>query len=107
LANQVDGLIMNSHSRREHAAGAREGGYAMTRLLEQAVAEIEKLPDDAQDAIAARLLADLSDEQAWAARFAETTDAQWDRLAAFVRREMASSDTVPRDDILPPRAARP
>ena len=50
----------------------------MTKLLERAVAEIEKLPEDAQDAIAARLLADLADEQAWAARFAATTDAQFD-----------------------------
>lgn len=45
----------------------------MIKLLEQAVAEIEKLPEDAQDAIAARLLADLADEKAWAARFAATT----------------------------------
>lgn len=32
----------------------------MTRLLEQAIAEIAKLPDTTQDAIAARLLADLA-----------------------------------------------
>jgi len=62
----------------------------MTRLLEQAIIEIEKLPDDAQDAIAARLLADLADEQAWAARFAATTDAKWDRMATMVRQEIAA-----------------
>jgi hypothetical protein len=48
----------------------------MTALLEQAVAEIEKLPADAQDAIATRFLAEVADEQAWAGRFMATTDAQ-------------------------------
>jgi hypothetical protein len=35
----------------------------MTELLRQAVAEIEKLPPEQQDAIATRLLAELKDEQ--------------------------------------------
>jgi hypothetical protein len=69
----------------------------MTKLLEQAVAEIEKLPEDAQDAIAVRLLADLTDEQSWAASFAATTDAQWDHMAAMVRREIAAGDTTYAD----------
>ena len=67
----------------------------MTKLLEQVVAEIEKLPKDTQDAIAAHLLADLTDEQAWLAHFAATTDAQWERMAAMVRREIAAGDTMP------------
>jgi hypothetical protein len=75
----------------------------MTRLLEQAVAEIEKLPEDAQDAIAARLLAELADEQAWAARFAATTDTQWERMAAMVRREIAAGDTIPLGDVFSKR----
>ncbi len=62
----------------------------MTKLIKQAIAEIEKLPDDAQDAIAARLLADLANEKEWAARFAATADAQWDNMAAMVRREIAA-----------------
>jgi len=37
----------------------------MSKLLEQAIVEIEKLPEDAQDVIAARLLADLADENEW------------------------------------------
>lgn len=73
----------------------------MTKLLEQAIAEIEKLPEDAQDAIAARLLADLADEKEWVARFAATTEAQWDRMAAMVRREIAAGDTEPLDDVFP------
>ncbi len=79
----------------------------MTKLLEQVVAEIEKLPEDAQDAIAARLLTDLADEQAWAASFATTSDAQWERLAAMVRREISAGDTTNLDDVVPSRASKP
>ena len=79
----------------------------MIRLLEQAVAEIEKLPEDAQDAIAARLLADLADEKAWAARFAATTEAQWERMAALVRQEIGTEDTIPLDDVFPSSASQP
>ena len=75
----------------------------MTTLLAQAVAAIEQLPADAQDAIATRLLAEAADEQAWAARFAATTDAQWDRVAETVRRAIAAGDIVSLDDVFPPR----
>ena len=78
----------------------------MIKLLEQAVAEIEKLPEDAQDAIAARLLADLADEKAWAARFAATTEAQWERMAALARQEIASEDPIPLDDAFPSSASQ-
>ncbi|MBI3912826.1 MAG: hypothetical protein HY327_01325 [Chloroflexi bacterium] len=61
----------------------------MTKLLEQAIVEVEKLPEDAQDTIAAGLLTDMADERAWAARFTATTDPQWDRMAAMVRQEIA------------------
>jgi addiction module RelB/DinJ family antitoxin len=79
----------------------------MTKLLEQAIVEIEKLPEDAQDAIAARLLADLADENEWTARFAETTDAQWDRMAAMVRQEIAAGDAAPLDDVFPTLVSKP
>ncbi len=46
----------------------------MTELLQRAVAEMEELPPETQDAIATRILADLTDEGAWAARFAATTE---------------------------------
>jgi hypothetical protein len=78
----------------------------MIKLLEQAVAEIEKLPEDAQDAIAARLLADLADEKAWADRFAATTEDQWKRMAALVRQEIGAEDTLPLDDVFPPSASQ-
>ncbi|MEJ2208281.1 MAG: hypothetical protein P8129_04500 [Anaerolineae bacterium] len=73
----------------------------MTRLLAQAVAEIEKLPEDTQDAIAARLLADLEDERAWSTRFAATSEAQWKRMADLVRQEAETEDTIPLEDLFP------
>lgn len=73
----------------------------MTELLRQAIAQIEKLPPDQQDAIAARFLAELKDEQKWSTRFrfADTTDDQWDMMAAMVRQEIASGETVPLDEV--------
>ncbi len=73
----------------------------MADLLEQVVAEIQKLPQDQRDAIAARIIADLKYEQAWTERFEATTDEEWDRLAEGVRREVAAGDTVPLDDVFP------
>ena len=73
----------------------------MTELLQQAIAEVSKLSDDQQDAIASRLLAELEDEQAWQARFEATTDTQWDNLAALVRQEIESDTVIPLDDVFP------
>lgn len=69
----------------------------MTELLQQAIAEVSKLSDEDQDAIASgrsltiatRLLAELEDEQAWQSRFDATTDTQWDSLAMSARQEIA------------------
>jgi hypothetical protein len=74
----------------------------MTTLLQWAVAEIEKLPAEDQDAIAARLLAEVDDQRQWDARFASTTDDQWDRLVAEVHRDVAAGGTLPLDDVFPP-----
>lgn len=68
----------------------------MTELLRQVVAEIEKLPDEQQNANeapvslvnATRLLTELKDEQAWENSFAATTNEQWDKLAQMVRQEI-------------------
>ncbi len=46
----------------------------MTRLLEQALAELAKLPADEQDAIATLILEELADEQRWQATFAASQD---------------------------------
>ena len=77
----------------------------MTELLQRAIAEMQKLPADAQDAIPARILADLEDEQAWTAQFSATTDDQWVRMAEQVRHEIRTGDVVDLDDVFPPRAA--
>jgi phage I-like protein len=69
----------------------------MTELLRQAIAQIEKLPAEQQDAIAARFQAELQDEQKWETRFALTTDDQWDQMAAMVRQEIVKGETVPLD----------
>ncbi len=82
----------------------------MTELLQQVIAEIEKLPAEQQDAvaspfpegvIAARLIAELKDERAWTAHFESTTDEQWDRLADRVRQETANGVTTPLDEVFP------
>ncbi|MGK7872187.1 MAG: hypothetical protein AB4426_02370 [Xenococcaceae cyanobacterium] len=73
----------------------------MTELLRQVLKKIEQLPPEQQDAIAARLLAELQDEQKWETRFAVTTEAQWDRMAEMVRQEILSGETVPLGDIFP------
>jgi phage I-like protein len=73
----------------------------MTELLRQAIAQIEKLPAEQQDAIAARFLAESKDEQKWETRFAATTDDRWDRMAAMVRQEIAKGETVPLDEVFP------
>jgi len=73
----------------------------MTKLLQQAIAQIKQLPSDQQDAIAARFLAELEDEQKWENRFAATTDAQWDQMAAMVRQEIANGETVPLNEVFP------
>lgn len=67
----------------------------MTELLRQAISQIEQLPPDQQDAIAARFLAESKDEQQWETRFAATTDDQWDQMAAIVRQEIVRGETVP------------
>ena len=40
----------------------------MTELLERAITQLKTLPADEQDAIAARLLAEMEDEQTWKAK---------------------------------------
>jgi hypothetical protein len=73
----------------------------MTELLQRAIAEIQQLPTEEQDAIAARILAEIEDERAWAAQFAATTDDQWARMADEVRRDIAAGDIVLLDDVFP------
>jgi phage I-like protein len=73
----------------------------MTELLQQVIAQIEKLPADRQDEIAAQFLAQLKDEQKWETSFESTTDEQWDRMAAMVLQEIATGETVPLSTVFP------
>ncbi|MGE5443765.1 MAG: hypothetical protein ACM3SR_04090 [Ignavibacteriales bacterium] len=73
----------------------------MTESLQRAIAEIEKLPAEAQDVIALRILAELKDDEGREARFRTMIDEQWDRLAEKVRRQITAGDTAPLDDIFP------
>lgn len=73
----------------------------MTSQLQRAFAEAEKLPAEDQDAIAVRLLAEVEDERQWNARFAATTDDQWDRMVAEVRADVAAGRTIPLSDVIP------
>ena len=73
----------------------------MTELLQQVIAALQKLPDDQQDAIASRLMAELKDQQQWTEQFESTTDDQWNRMAAMVRQEIATDETMPLDEVFP------
>lgn len=58
----------------------------MTALLEQALAELHKLPPDQQDTIAALILEELTDEEKWNRAFDQSQEA-FTRLADKVRSE--------------------
>jgi hypothetical protein len=59
----------------------------MTPLLEQAFAEIRKLPDTEQDAIAALILEELADHRRWEEAFARSQESLR-RLAVKVREDL-------------------
>lgn len=59
----------------------------MTQSLEQAITELQKLPDAEQDAIAALILAEIADEGRWDAAFANSQD-ELSQLAAKVRADI-------------------
>jgi len=59
----------------------------MTRLLEQALAELQKLPPASQDAMAAIILDELADERRWDETFARSQD-QLKQLADQAREQI-------------------
>lgn len=62
----------------------------MTQMLEQAFAEVAKLPDEEQDAFAAWIVEELEAEQRWAQPFAQSQDA----LTQLVEQALAECSTV-------------
>jgi hypothetical protein len=59
----------------------------MTQRLQQAIAELHKLPEPEQDAIAAVILAEIEDEARWNNSFATSQD-ELERLANKVREDI-------------------
>ena len=72
----------------------------MTQLLERALAEIQKLPESEQGAIAAVILDELADEQRWDEAFARSSN-QLTRLAEKVREDVRAGrvDDVGWDEL--------
>ena len=64
----------------------------MTQLLEQALGEVQKLPDAGQDAIAAIILEEIADERRWDEGFARSQE-QLGRLANRVREDIRAGKT--------------
>jgi hypothetical protein len=60
----------------------------MTQLLQQALGEVQKLSAAEQDAIAALILDELSDDRQWDEAFAKSQP-QLDKLAAKARADVA------------------
>ena len=59
----------------------------MTQLLEKVLSEIQKLPPEKQDAIAAVILEELEDTQLWDKAFSESED-KLSELAQKVRTDI-------------------
>jgi len=65
----------------------------MTLLLERAVAELAKLPDEEQDAMATILIEELAAEKRWAESFAKSQD-KLAELAEDARRDLHAGRTT-------------
>jgi hypothetical protein len=68
----------------------------MTRLLEQAIAAVSKLPEAEQDALARALLEEIGADERWDARFAQSGESLAD-LADEALAEHRASRTRPLD----------
>lgn len=68
----------------------------MTELLERAIAQISKLPDEKQDAIASWILEELEDDQLWDEAFSRSSS-QLAALAREARKEHRRGETLPLD----------
>jgi len=71
----------------------------MTELLKKAFEAVSLLPPETQDAIAARMLMELEDENRWDEAFAGSQD-KLARMADEAMEEFETGKTVPLEDIL-------
>ncbi len=65
----------------------------MTQLLEQAIAELTRLSDEKQDAMAALILEELEDEQRWDAAF-QASEVPLKRIADKVRADVRAEGSI-------------
>jgi hypothetical protein len=68
----------------------------MTKLLQKALERLSALPDPEQDVVAARILAELDDEERWQKSFAEGQDLL-QSLADEALQENREGKTLPGD----------
>ena len=68
----------------------------MNALLKKAIAEVARLPDPDQEAIASLILEEINSEHVWDEQLAATQD-QLGELVRLARAEVASGDVVPCD----------
>ena len=66
----------------------------MTRMLADAIAEVRKLPELEQDAMAALILRWIADDHAWDEKFARSQD-RLARLANMARAEIEAGQVRP------------
>lgn len=66
----------------------------MTQLLDKAISEAAKLPEQEQDALAAILLAEIESEEHWTETFAKSPDLLAE-LAGDAKAEHAAGRTTP------------
>jgi hypothetical protein len=72
-------------------------------LLEMAITEVRKLPEDKQDAIAALIIEELEDERRWASAFASSQD----KLSKLAQNARASSRERVHEAVREPRLGAP
>jgi hypothetical protein len=61
----------------------------MGKVLQQALTELTKLPEDEQDAVGAWILAELESERRWDALFARSQDLLAEMAAEAIREDEA------------------
>jgi hypothetical protein len=66
----------------------------MNKLLEHAVAELSRLPDDKQEAVASLIMEELAAERGWDERFAGSEN-KLAELARQAKSRHAAGDTTP------------
>lgn len=71
----------------------------MSALLDRAIEKLHSLPPAEQDEIASQILAEIADEEAWRARFAQKRDVIR-RMAQDALDEDARGETLPLSDLL-------